>query len=305
MHQIVQHLGDCEHCLLRLEMMPAGTLAEGLRRSLGLEAEEINSAESGSDINWSEFKPSNYQQLGFDRYELLGLLGESQLAICYLATNEKRLPFALKIPFVEKLNSPDHVNLFLRDATMAYSLTHQSIVKPADFGLWQERLPFVATPLLNVPSLKQIAKTSRFADEKILSHLYLQICTAIHYAHSQGVIHRHLTPHNIFLKPDLSVLVADFCLHYDGRYQFDLTQPLLDPDPFVSPESANNNPDFIDHRSDIFALGKILKLLLRLTDNREESSQVRWKKIHVKCTRPRRRDRYQSVEEILDAVKER
>lgn len=303
LQQISQHIDDCEHCLTRLELMPAGTLAENLRKSLTLSAADVDSAESSSEIDWSKFEPSRYRQLGFDCYELLGLLGNSRLGTCYLAAKEEceseMESFALKIPFVEKLTSPDHVKLFLKDADAARSLEHPNILKVADSGFWQEGVPFIATPYLNEPSLKRVAKTSRLADEQLLRCLFLQICIAIQHAHEQGIIHRHLTPNNIFLKPGRTIVVTDFCIHYDGYYQFDLTEPILDPDPFVSPESANNNPEFIDHRTDIYALGKILKLLLRLTDEIDDAKLFHWQKIQAKCTRPRRRDRFQSVQQLV------
>jgi serine/threonine protein kinase len=210
---------------------------------------------------------------------------------------------ALKIPHREKITSPDHCALFLRDAATAYSVQHAHILPLLDYGFWQEDLPFSATRHIRSPNLKQFARKSGLPDESAMKEVLLQICQAVGFAHEQRVLHRHLNPNNIFIEQGPCVLVSDFCIHYDGRYHFGLQEPLRNPNPFESPEAINNNPDFIDKRSDIFAIGKILKLLLRITSEMDHSQRAAWETIQTKCTKTRRRDRYQSVRAVVDAVK--
>jgi serine/threonine protein kinase len=304
MEEIAQHLAVCESCVRRLDELPGGTLAENLRLSVDQECDELDSAEVDSDLDLTKLAPSSHFQLGFDEYEILARLGETEFAACFLARDEDDDLFAIKIPFAKKMTSEHHVNLFLRDASAAYGLNHPNIQKVESFGFWQEGVPFIATPYIESTSLTQIAKNARLANSDVLVSLFLQTCEAIQYCHNREMLHRHLTPNNIFVRDDRTVLVTDFCIHYDGRYQFDLTEPLLHPDPFVSPELANNNPDFIDVRSDIFSLGKILKLLVRLTNSITDAQALALKRIHTKCTRPRRRDRFQIVGDLMDEIRQ-
>ena len=315
MDLIVNHLEHCQVCLDRLEVMSPGPLAHGLRQAAELPEEESESSansddqskevkKAGTKLSWENVTPSRHQSLGFERYELIGTIGSGDFANVYLAINDKKEPFAVKIPFVEKLSSPDHIQQFLNDSTLAYSLRFANILSLSDFGFWQENVPFVATPHVSMPNLRKFAKTSCLPNESSLGVVFSQICFAVDYAHQQRVLHRHLHPNNIFIDAEMNVLVADFCLNIDGRYHFELLEPLIDPTPFVSPEAINNDPAYIDHRNDIFALGKILKLLLRITSNLDESRRESWESIQAKCTRPRRRDRFQSIQQLVDAVRQ-
>ena len=83
--------------------------------------------------------------------------------------------------------------------------------------------------------------------------------------------------------------MSDFGFTIDSRYHFDLIEPLQRKDPFVSPESDTQNVDFIDGRTDVYSIGKILKLLMILTPDLQEEENL--KKIIQKSTSPRRRER--------------
>jgi len=59
------------------------------------------------------------------------------------------------------------------------------------------------------------------------------------------------------------------------------------------------NANYVDVRSDIYSLGKILKLLARITDNPSPNPLI--DQIIQKATCGRRRDRYQTVNELMSA----
>jgi serine/threonine protein kinase len=137
--------------------------------------------------------------------------------------------------------------------------------------------------------------------------MFKQISEAIKYAHLVGVIHRHLSPDHILLENwdpngEPAVRVSDFGFMFDSRYQFGLLEPKTPKSPFDSPEAANNDAEFIDRRTDIFSLGKILKLFLRIAGPREQPVTEKLTEIVNKSTSLRRRGRYNSVEELLVAL---
>lgn len=305
MDQIGDHLADCESCIDRLENMEPGPIAKGLRESI-LSSENVeDQISSGAIIAATDLvnvPRSNHLELGFEKYELIGSIAENPFANLFMALDQKQQQVAIKIPFRAKITTPHHCQLFLYDAEAASSLNHPNVLPLLDFGYWQEDLPFAAARHLDVPNLKRFAIESTLSSAEEMRQVMLQICQAIGNGHQQNVLHRHLTPNNIFMAPGPEVLVADFCVHYDGRYHFGLQEPLQDPNPFESPEAINNDPEYIDHRNDIFAIGKILKLLLRITTDVDESKRNRFEAIQNKCTRHRRRDRYQTVTELMDAI---
>jgi serine/threonine protein kinase len=288
--------------------MPPGALAEGLRISHEpdeeLEQAELSnesSEEETSSLRWGAFQPSEYLNLGIDRFELLGQVGSGPFGDVYFAIDNQKDPFAIKIPMADKITSGEHANVFFKDAEAARSLRHPNILSVMDYGFWQEKIPFIASRQITAPSLRTLAAKNMIADEPTLRRMFTQICSAVNCAHRFGLIHRHLHPNNIFIEPGPVLIVSEFCVHYDGRYHFNLFEPLQNASPFDSPEAINNNPDFIDHRNDIYALGKILKLMLRITLI-DPNHAKRWERIIEKCTHSRRRDRYQSVRLILDEI---
>ena len=308
MEIIDQHIGSCDACIDRLENIPPGALVEGLRKSHEpdgeleeAEAEGETNDEETSSLRWGAFQPSEYQNLGIDRYELMGFVGSGPFGNVYFAIDNEKDPFAIKIPSADKITSSEHASLFFKDASAAFSLRHPNILSTVDYGFWQERIPFIASRQVTDPNLRTLASSTMIADESTLRRMFTQICSAINCAHRFGLIHRHLSPNNIFIEPGPMMLVSEFCVHYDGRYHFDLFEPLQSPSPFDSPEAVNNNPQFIDHRNDIYALGKILKLMLRITLI-DPGRRNPWEMIIEKCTHSRRRDRYQSVRVILNEL---
>lgn len=320
--QISEHLEACETCVDRLENLPAGKLAERLRRSVQFLFEDASSnnqsareadsphlreslLDSETPVQVAEFLSSSYFHLGFDRYQLLALIGSGRWATVYLASNENHESVAVKIPRRELLPTEDHQKIFLKDANLSRALNHPNIVPVVDFGFWQTDIPFVGSRFIGGPTLKTFAKTKQRISADSLRVAITQIAAALQHAHHNNVIHRHLHPNNIHFdtsKEKLQIKVGDFAVHHDGRYFFDLLQPVQQPNPFESREVIYNDPEYIDHRSDIFALGKVLKLLLQKTDGLSEKETAHWKMVQQTCCCPRRRDRFQSVHEFFAAL---
>jgi serine/threonine protein kinase len=106
---------------------------------------------------------------------------------------------------------------------------------------------------------------------------FLKICEAISYAHQRGVIHRDLKPANIMVADEsevqsldgiVGVKVLDFGLaritDEDGAGASGLSQAgqVRGALPYMSPEQVRGDPDQIDVRADVYALGVILYELL-------------------------------------------
>ena len=315
--RISDHLGSCKSCIRELDQMEPSSLALGLRNAEKHETvgdeDDMESPEGFSAAMTKissqfmlDLSEQKQKALGEDRYQILGVIGEGNFGDSFLARLDSRDLFAIKIPFAKKLTTRLHNDQFLKDCRAAQSLEHPNISVPVDFGDWDSKRVFYATAYIGLcPSLKRSAKdaisddTAKFhIDETI--RLFDQLLDVLSHAHSKQVLHRHLSPENIWIAKDRSsITVTDFGFVLDSRYHFELLEPLEIRTPFLAPESINNDANYIDVRSDIYSVGRILKLLMRVTLSTDDEFQKSIKKIIVRSTQPRRSDRYQTIDRMM------
>ncbi|MBL4699282.1 MAG: serine/threonine protein kinase, partial [Phycisphaerales bacterium] len=91
--------------------------------------------------------------------------------------------------------------------------------------------------------------------------LLAKIADAVQHAHQKGVIHRDLKPSNILVTNDGEIKILDFGVAratdadiQTATMQTDIGQ-LIGTIPYMSPEQASGDPDELDTRSDVYALG--------------------------------------------------
>ncbi|MHC5114503.1 MAG: tetratricopeptide repeat protein [Planctomycetota bacterium] len=112
-----------------------------------------------------------------------------------------------------------------------------------------------------------------FANEKKLGtrerlELFSRVCDAVHHGHQKGVIHRDLKPSNIVVDSSGAPKIIDFGVA--RATDSDLAVTTLQTDvgqligtlQYMSPEQCAADPDDIDTRSDVYALGVVLYELL-------------------------------------------
>src|SRR5690606_30542582 len=98
--------------------------------------------------------------------------------------------------------------------------------------------------------------------------LLARVCDAVHHAHQRGVIHRDLKPGNILVDETGQPKVLDFGVARAADADLRVTTlqtsvgQLIGTLPYMSPEQVLADPDEVDTRSDVYALGVILYQLL-------------------------------------------
>lgn len=159
------------------------------------------------------------------------------------------------------------VNMFLDEARIAMLLTHPNIVQIYDFGSVEDNF-YLSMEFLEGRDLRRILKKlgeNKPLEYKYAVHIAHSICSALHYAHtktdSQGsplnIIHRDISPQNIFITFDGVVKLLDFGIA-KARIRTSKTQTgvLKGKYSYMSPEQVKGEP--IDPQADIFSLGIVL-----------------------------------------------
>ncbi|MFP4474616.1 MAG: protein kinase domain-containing protein [Desulfatibacillaceae bacterium] len=160
------------------------------------------------------------------------------------------------------------IQAFIDEARLAAHLQHQNIVRTYDFGRMGNDF-FIAMEFLFGKNLRVIAeqaakRRNALGMDRIL-WIVAKMCAGLDYAHNlrdyKGenlcIIHRDISPPNVFLTYDGEVKIVDFgvakAASQNTQTQMGLIKGKL---AYMSPEQAGG--ESIDHRSDIFAIGAVL-----------------------------------------------
>ena len=193
-----------------------------------------------------------------NRYELLERIGIGGMAVVYKGRDHRlnRL-VAVKILKEELAHDAEFRRRFHDESQAVAMLSHPNIMAVYDVSHTPE-LDYIVMELLDGITLKQYMqkKGGKLAWREAL-HFITQIMKALSHAHSRGIIHRDIKPHNIMVLRDGSLKVADFGIaRLTSSAQATLTQEALGSVHYISPEQARGS--HIDARSDIYSAGVVL-----------------------------------------------
>ena len=194
---------------------------------------------------------------------------------------------AVKVLLEANRDDPELIRRFIEEAQIAGQLQHPGIVPVYELGTLADRRPYFTMKLVNGQTLAQLlAARNDLADglPRLLG-IFEQVCQAVAYAHTRGVIHRDLKPSNIMVGGFGEVQVMDWGLAKvlpqggrragcrrrepgpdDGEYRDRRSASGSDDGPFagrrvmgtpsyMAPEQARGEIDRIDERADVFASG--------------------------------------------------
>ncbi len=161
------------------------------------------------------------------------------------------------------------VDMFLDEADLAASFRHQNLPHVFEVGVDDSGLPFYAMEYLEGADCHQLAKLARARGGSLPREHAVQIAigaaAGLHYAHfvaeANGaplrIVHRDVSPANIFVTVDGGVKVVDFGVaQADQRRTQTVDGALKGKVAYMSPEQVSGAR--LDHRSDIFSLGVVL-----------------------------------------------
>ena len=208
------------------------------------------------------------------RYRVEGVLGRGAMGSVYRAVDEENgRVCAIKLMHQFATLDERAYLRFIHEAQIVAQLFHPNIVEVWGFDRDEDGTPILAMELLEGQDLHNLlSEKSRLPLPRVLE-IVRAVGTALHAAHSAGVLHRDIKPKNIFLSIQKNsrgeevevVKVVDFGLSKVlGMHHANETAPgtILGTAEYVAPESTLGMPELIDFRADQWALGVVAYRLI-------------------------------------------
>ena len=211
------------------------------------------------------------------RFRIQRELGRGGLGIVLLAHDATvGRDVAIKVPRAELFDDREHAQRFEREAMAAARLSHPNIVTLYESAR-DGRRHFLVSEYCDGPSLADwLKRCSEPVSARQAAEIVRQLATAVHHAHSRGVLHRDIKPSNVLLvsigsdrnggqnELPFSPKLADFGMAKFLETTGDATRSgaILGTPAYMAPEQANGNAADVDVRADVYALGAVLYELL-------------------------------------------
>ena len=195
------------------------------------------------------------------RYEILEVIGTGGMAIVYKAMDHRlNRQVAVKVLKSDLAQNADFRRRFHDEAQTVAMLSHPNIVSVYDVS-HDGDAEYMVMELIDGITLKQYMERRGHLNWREALHFITQIMKGLGHAHSRGIIHRDIKPHNVMILRDGSVKVADFGIAYlIASADNTLTQEALGSVHYISPEQAKGG--HTDARTDIYSAGVVLYEML-------------------------------------------
>ena len=265
--------GECETTAIREEVEallaqddhgPVITSAGAGQRLLAAEIARFDPLEG------DRTGPSPWPPVLAGQYRILRMVGEGGMGAVYEAEQARpRRIVALKA-IHPGLASRDMLKRFEHEAHILGRLHHPGIAQIYEAGAADASVPdqaFFAMEFVDGPPLNEFAAAANLDVRQRLA-LMIKVCEAIQHAHQRGVIHRDLKPSNILVNHAGQPKILDFGVAACAQRNPLLTTmhtisgQMIGTLAYMSPEQVLADPNEIDIRADVYALGVITYQLL-------------------------------------------
>ena len=195
-----------------------------------------------------------------NRYEILQVIGTGGMAVVYKALCHRlNRHVAIKILKDEYAKDEEFRSRFRAESHAVAMLSHPNIVSVYDVSK-SNSTEYIVMELIDGMTLKEYMQRRGSLSQKEAVHFVSQILKALSHAHSKGIIHRDIKPHNIMLLRDSTIKVADFGIARFESSQKTVTREAFGSVHYIAPEQAKGS--HIDCRADIYSTGVVLYEML-------------------------------------------
>ena len=259
-------------------------------------------------------------------YRIIGQLGQGGMATVYKAYHAALDRYvALKVLHPAFNQDQTFTARFQREARVVAKLEHSNIVPIYDYSEHEAR-PYLVMKYIEGDTLKARLNQGPLKSNEI-EDVINSIGSALAYAHRQGILHRDIKPSNVMIATDGSMYLADFGLARIAQAGESTmsSDSIMGTPQYISPEQAMGIKD-LDAGTDIYSFGVMLyemvvgqvpfsadtpfsiihdhiytplPLPMKVNPNVPEPVQ----RVLLKALAKNRLDRYESVEEMMDAFK--
>lgn len=141
--------------------------------------------------------------------------------------------------------------MFIAEANIMAGLSHPNLCQTVELCTLDDDL-FLVLEYLDGVTLAALLEEVRALPTELLGAILVQACAGLEHAHGKGLVHRDLSPSNLFITGDGLVKILDFGVaKVDGADRS--SSGLKGKSPYMSPEQVTLRA--VDARSDLFALG--------------------------------------------------
>ena len=208
----------------------------------------------------------------FGKYQLFASLGRGGMADVFLSVARGQMGVN-RLVVIKRLRQAlaEEVSfrtMFLDEARLAARLAHPNIVHTYEVGEHQG-VYFIAMEFLEGQSLNKIEREAirkkQFLEPDVCARIIADALTGLHHAHELtdydgsplGIIHRDVSPHNIFVTYDGHTKLVDFGIAKAALSSTETEVGVLKGKvAYMAPEQASGG--HVDRRADVFAMGIVL-----------------------------------------------
>jgi eukaryotic-like serine/threonine-protein kinase len=241
-----------------------------MSKSAELEIQELSDGETSSTTAGGLGKSPNRRRVG--KYRIVSELGRGGMANVYLALSRSAGGVSklvvLKALRQEIAEEPGALRMFLDEARLAAQLNHPNVVQTYEVGTEADRHVIVMEHLEGQP-LSRILRLAQGVDRQLSEAMFLYIMIGLleglHYAHElksyEGeplrLVHRDVSPQNVFVTYDGQVKVLDFGIAKAATSSSQTTTGVIKGKiAYMAPEQMSGA--VLDARADVFSVGCIM-----------------------------------------------
>jgi surface protein len=193
-------------------------------------------------------------------YQLIKRIGKGGCGAVYLAQKENENYAIKKITDLTE----EEIKYYQKILNVLFKIKSQYVIKYYESFIENDCLYIVMEYGGNIDLKKYIEKQDSLIDEKIIKDIIIQICLGLKEIHKNKLIHRDLTPDNIFMDKNNKIKIGDFVVSKILTTTKNYTVSQVGKHHYFAPEIEKGEK--YNNKVDIYALGCIIYELFTLNE---------------------------------------